>query len=78
MKSIYYSTSDLAISATLSLFVPITQIDKTNPRKAQFIFDRTKDLDSLLDRYWKKELLVEPRIYFDNLKSLKARLYGNE
>lgn len=74
----HYKTSDLALAVTLSLYCSITSIEKQNPRKAQFIFDRNQELDNLLDRYWKKELLVEPRTYFDELKALKARLYTNE
>jgi len=73
-----YKTSDLSLATTLSLYCPITDIEKQNPRKAEFIFERNQELDDLLDRYWKKELLVEPRTYFDQLKALKARLYGNE
>lgn len=78
MKRQCFETNDLSIATTLSLFFPIENIDKTNPRKALFIFDRRKELDDLIDRYWKKELLIEPRAYFDNLKALKARIYGNE
>ena len=74
----YYSTSDLALVTAISLFLPIESIDKQNPRKAEFLFNRTKELNKLIDRYWKKELLVEPRTFFDQLKALKARLYGNE
>ncbi len=74
----FFISSDLSLIATASLFFPILDIDKTNPRKAEFVFKRTQKLDDLIDRYWKKELLVEPRQYFDQLKSLKARLYANE
>lgn len=73
-----YKTSDLSLATALSLYCSITDIAKQNPRKAEFIFERNPELDDLLNRYWKKELLVEPRTYFDQLKSLKARLYANE
>ena len=73
-----YKTSDLAIATTLSLYCPIIKIRKDNPRKAEFLFERNPELDGLLDRYWKKELLVEPRTYFDQLKALKVRLYSSE
>lgn len=73
-----FISADLALVTTLSLFFPITRIDKQNPRKVLFEFSRNKKLEAFTDRYWKKELLVEPRTYFDQLKSLKARIYGNE
>ena len=73
-----FISADLALVTTLSLFFPITRIDKQNPRKVLFKFSRNKKLEAFIDRYWKKEILVEPRTYFDQLKSLKARIYGNE
>lgn len=76
-KAEEFISSDLALVATISLHCPIIEVDKTNPRKAQFIFERNTKLDSLLDRYWKQELLIEPRAYFDQLKAIKARLYAN-
>lgn len=73
-----FETSDLALSTTISIWFPLQSVDKSEPRRVVFIFERTKDLDELVDKYWRKELLVEPRLYFDQLKSLKARLYSNE
>ena len=73
-----FVSSDLALAAVVSIYFTIVIIDKENPRKAQFVFNRSKNLSDLVDKYWKKELLVEPRQYFDQLKALKARLYGNE
>lgn len=74
-----YITSDLALVTAISLFLPIDEIDKTNPRKAQFIFRHDKKrLDELLNKYWNRELLVDPRAYFDQLKALKVRLYASE
>lgn len=73
-----YKTSDLSLATTLSLYCPIIKIRKENPRKAEFLFERNQELDNLLDRYWKKELLVEPCTYFDQLKALKNRLYSSE
>ena len=73
-----YSTSDLALATAISLWYPIDAIDRQNPRKAQFVFERSPKLDSLLDKYWKQKLLIEPRAYFDQLKAIKARLYAND
>ncbi len=73
-----FTSSDLAIVAAISLHCPIIEIDKTNPKKAQFVFERNPKLDSLIRKYWNKELLVEPRAYFDALKAIKTRLYAND
>lgn len=72
-----FISSDLALVTAISLFYPFEKIDKQNPRKAQFIFIRNNQLDELVEKYWKKELLVEPRQYFDQLKAIKTQLYSN-
>ena len=71
----FYRTSDLACAAAVSLFVPLDSIDKTDRRRAFFIFERNGELDGLLEAFWKGTLQVEPRAYFDQIKALKTRLY---
>lgn len=78
MKKSFYETSDLSLASALSIYLPIAAINKQNPQKAQFVFERNSKLNSLLDKYWNKELLIEPRAYFDQLKAIKARLYAND
>lgn len=74
----FIKTADLALATVIYLFHPLEAIDKKNPRKAQFIFKQEKELDELIDRYWRGELTVEPRRYFEALRIIKARLYGEE
>lgn len=72
----YYSTSDLALAATLSLWYSIEAIDKTqNPHKAVFLFKRDPQLEQLIESYWHGDLRVNPQAYFNQLKLVKARLY---
>jgi len=74
----FYTSSDLALIVVLSLSHPIEAVDKTNPRKAQFSFRRDKDLDELVDEYWRGAVRVEPQQFFNQLRIVKARLYGEE
>jgi hypothetical protein len=74
----FYRTSDLALATTISLFYPIEAIDKQNPRKAYFVFKREEGLDELIEKYWKGELRIEPKTFFNQLRVIKARLYGSE
>jgi len=71
----FYRTSDLACAAAISLFIQLDSIDKTDRRRAFFIFKRNSELDGLLKSFWKGALQVEPRAYFDQIKALKTRLY---
>lgn len=74
----YYSSADLALVTVLSLFYPIDSIDRQNPYKATFLFKRDAQLDQLIESYWKGELRVNPLAYFNQLKTIKARLYGEK
>ena len=72
----YYRTSDLGLASTIALFYPIETINKQNPRKAEFVFRKEKSLDALVEQYWRGLLQVEPQAYFQQLRLVKARLYG--
>ena len=74
----YYSTSDLALATALSLFYALETIDRTNPRKAQFLFKRDENLNQLIENFWRGQLKVNPIVYFNQLKMIKARLYGEK
>jgi len=74
----FYRTADLALATTIFLSHPLEAVDKQNPRKAQFLFKRNSELDELIESYWRGELKVEPQAYFNALRVIKARLYGEE
>lgn len=74
----YFSSFDLALSATIALYYPLEAIDWTeNPHKAKFLFKRDEQLDQLVISYYRGELKVNPQTYFNALKSIKGRLYEN-
>ena len=75
----YFQSSDLALAAVLFLSFPLEGINKDNPRKALFLFEKDEDgnLDEMITDYWRGELKVEPRRYFEALRQIKARLYEN-
>jgi len=74
----FYRTADLALATTISLFYPIEMIERQNTRKSQFLFKREAGLDELIESYWRGELKVDPQAYFNALRVIKARLYGEE
>jgi len=73
-----YQTADLALAAAISLFCPLEAIDKKNPHKAQFLFKKTDKLDEIVENYWQGKLRVDPASYFNALRVIKARLYGEK
>ena len=75
-----YKTADLALVAVLLLFTPdsLEVCDRTNPHKVLFTFRRSDHLDELVNKYWKRELMVEPQDFFNQLKLAKVRIYGHD
>lgn len=73
-----YKTSDLGLTTTLSLYFPIRTIDRSNPRKVLFVFDQTGELNDLVDKYWRNEIIVEPQTFINQIKNIKTRIYSGE
>ena len=71
-----YITSDLALATTISLQFPIQDIDRSNPRKAVFVFLRSTELENLVEGYFRNELKISPQTFFNQLRDIKSRLYA--
>ena len=69
-----YCTSDLALVAALSLFYPLDAIDHQADGPVVFVFRRAAHLDSLLERYWRGVLRVEPQAYYQQVQVLQHRI----
>ena len=68
---------DLGVSASLvTAGFELVSLDKTNPRKVQFIFKRGVGIEKVIDDYWADRLEVKARSYFDNIKMIKNRIYS--
>jgi hypothetical protein len=75
-----FKTADLALIAVLLLLMPesLEVVDRTNPHKVLFGFKADRKLEKLMDSFWKRELLVEPQAFFNQIKIAKARIYVHE
>lgn len=72
-----FATYDLGCSSALiSSGLELVSLDKTNPRKVQFIFRRENRIEKVVDDYWADRLEVKARTFFDNIKMLKNRIYS--
>jgi len=73
----FLSTYDLGCSTALvSCDFELASLDKSNPRKVQFIFHRKNGIEKVVDQYWADHLEVKARTFFDNSKMLKNRIYS--
>jgi len=78
MEDEIFSTRDLSLAATLTtLGIYHIRCDFSiegdrNNAVGYFIFDNTKELQDMENKYRKGELLVEPKAYQASIHSLKA------
>ena len=74
-----WSSSDLAlISCLVTRGFKIVSLDRTLPSKIQFRFEQTPELEQTVDDFWSDRLVVSPRLFFDNIRLVKNRIYQNE
>lgn len=73
----FFTTSDLNLSAVLVAngFL-LESIEKDDFGKSTFYFSKSKQLDQLIEKYWRLELSIEPHELFNSLKALKNRMYS--
>lgn len=73
-----YATQDLPLAATLvALGYSLIGIERTNPKRAGFCFTLNSELEAIIEKYHSGKVRIEPRTYFDALRQVKNRLYGN-
>lgn len=71
-----FSTSDLALAALLSLSFPLKQVTPLTSSKVSFHFSQNADLKECLDKYLRRQCVVEPQTYFAQLKWVKTQVYA--
>lgn len=72
-----YSCSDLTLATTLLLHsFTLIDIDRTNPRRAVFLFEDSNQLQDVVNDFWNSKLSVEPHSFADKTKWLKSRIYA--
>ena len=73
-----YETTDLALISVILLFSPdsLEVVNRENSRRVVFGFKKSDKLDKLVNRFWNRKLKIEPRAFFDGIKTAKARIYS--
>ncbi len=75
-----YTTTSLALSAAIQLASKskLLAVEKISSKQSSFVFNETSDLSEIVERFFKKELLLDAFSYFETLRYIKARLYQEE
>ncbi|MEI6316255.1 MAG: DUF5659 domain-containing protein [bacterium] len=72
-----WTTYDLGVSAALLCAdFELVAVEKSNPRKALFMFKKESGIEEVTDKYFSNRLEVKARSYFDHMKALKNKLYS--
>jgi len=69
---------DLGMVTAISLYVPIESVSRENPRRVEFLFLKNPKTEKLISQYWKGTLRIDPKIYFNQLRTIKAYLYDGQ
>lgn len=76
----FFETSSLALAAAvICLGIPVDSVIKSPDGKSVFIFNRSQypDLDEIVQEFWKKALRTEPNAFWEAIRFLKNRIYGD-
>ena len=73
----FYQTQDLGLATALCCKnYELITLDKQNQRKVLFVFKQQIGIEVDADNYWSNKLEIKARAYFDNLRTLKNRIYS--
>jgi len=77
MNQNYNEVSDLGLAASLSAAgFAIARVDKTNPRRAVFVFKDSPNLRSTIELFWSGELRLPASTLLESIRKLKSRIYS--
>ena len=72
-----WTTYDLGVStALLCAGFELLVVQKSDPRKALFVFKKESSIEETANKYFSDRLNVKARSFFDHLKALKNKLYS--
>ncbi len=71
--------ADLSLAAFLFLHYPLETIERPKKgKKSFFIFKKDAQTDKLVAIFWRGQANCEPQLYFNALRTIKTRLYGEK
>jgi len=74
----FFITTDLGIaSALITANFELLELDKSDSRKIKFVFSRADGIVKVADDFWSNRLEQKVRSFWDNVKTLKNRLYSD-
>ena len=73
-----YRSYDLGLaSALVQVGFALIELDRSSPKKIEFIFAKTPELEETIKRFWSGKLLVDAQGYFESIRTVKNRIYSS-
>lgn len=73
------TTADLTLAATLlAMGFDVLGIDMSNPKRQLFHFQKTLEIDSVIENYWNKKIVLSPIDVANSRRELITRIKSNE
>jgi len=73
-----FSTHDLNLATVLiTLEYKISEIDRSNYKKAKFVFEAKDGIGQTIIDYWDNKISLSAQDLFNSQKMLKNRLFSN-
>lgn len=70
-----FQTSDLPLAVSLLVLgFDLDGLDASNPSRVVFRFSQQDSLSEAVDAFWKGELSLEPKAFWNVQRELKARI----
>jgi len=77
MSNGLWQTSDFGLAtAILTSGFELVGVDRGNPRRVYFMFNKSDEIEDCVTRYWNGKLLLPANAYMDSIKHLKALIYS--
>jgi len=74
-----FPSRDWVLIATLSsLGFPIEAVEQDPQARTIFHIQRSDGLDDAVQRFWRRELRIEPQEFNQHMKLVKARMYDSK
>lgn len=72
----FFQTSDIDLITALSLDFPIMDIKRSGNHRIRviFFFEATDEVKGYVERYQKRQVLVEPKAYYTQLRDIRSQI----
>lgn len=74
-ESLFYTSETLLAIVFVYHGISVKSIDRSNPHRVEFGFERSEELDRLTQMFWNNEIRVEPRNFNAQTKLLKSQMF---